>query len=259
MSKKFQKSKAQLEKDLVSIFSSVFLTDDDDDYVARQETAHQKIIFLPTPRPCSMTAFLGTFPLKRISHREKSMHSRTDFLSSHPIITMKEGAINTDMALLLSSEPIDGGIFSSEDITTGLIIGFFLAFLASFLQGQGSQNDIVLWNGKRNSSAADGDSTMSESKTSVVFDGDDWREISRPENYILYNRRSKDDSDNKIVKENNFRSEKAWVLLALLALFVPIFSIEFFFALSRQVLCGGGATALGDHSAPWAEYLCSPV
>ena len=100
---------------------------------------------------------------------------------------------------------------------------------------------------------------MSESKTSVVFDGDDWREISRPENYILYNRRSKYDSDNKIVKENNFRSEKAWVLLALLALFTPIFSIELFFALSRQVLCGGGATALGDHSAPWAEYLCSPV
>lgn len=249
-----------MPKDLVSIFSRVFfffLTDDD--YVARQETAHQKTIFLPTPRPCSMTAFLGTFPLKRISHREKIMHSRTDFLSSHPIITMKEGAINTDMALLLSSDPIDGGIFSSEDITTGLIIGFFLAFLASFLQGQGSQNDIVLWNGKRNPSAADRDSTTSESKTSVVFDGDDWREISRPENYILYNRRPKEDSENKIVEENNFRSEKAWVLLALLALFVPIFSIEFFFALSRQVLCGGGATALGDHSAPWTEYLCSPV
>ena len=201
-----------------------------------------------------MTAFLGTFPLKRISHREKIMHSRTDFLSSHPIITMKEGAINTDMALLLSSEPIDGGIFSSEDITTGLIIGFFLAFLASFLQGQGSQNDIVLWNGKRNPSAADGDSTMSENKTSVVFDGDDWREISRPENYVYYNRKPRED-----LEENNFRSEKAWVLLALLALFTPIFSIELFFAVSRQVLCGGGATALGDHSAPWAEYLCSPV
>lgn len=40
--KKFKKGKAEVEKDLVSIFSSVFvfLTDDDDDYVARQETAH---------------------------------------------------------------------------------------------------------------------------------------------------------------------------------------------------------------------------
>jgi len=156
-----------------------------------------------------------------------------------------------------------------------------------------------------------------ETKGAVVFDGKKWKEMSRPENYILYSTRVKRrlplSSNNPVGKDtdlgNTIRSslfnkksdstsatstttssspvnkksyiEQRWVLLGLLILFVPIFSIEFFFANSRQFICGGGVgdyvamvPSIGDVDdalpnsfddivatpkvlAPWARELCS--
>jgi len=155
-----------------------------------------------------------------------------------------------------------------------------------------------------------------ETKGAVVFDGKKWKEMSRPENYILYSTRVKRrlplSSSNPVGKDtdlgNTIRSslfkeehdststtkttntssvnkksyrEQRWVLLGLLVLFVPIFSIEFFFANSRQFICGGGVgdyvamvASIGDIDdalpnsfddvvatpkalAPWARELCS--
>jgi hypothetical protein len=171
------------------------------------------------------------------------------------------------------SAPIDGGVLSSEDIFIGLILGFILAFTASFLQGRNSQSDFVLWekddpssssssplqaNTATSSSASnDGNDNKAPDKSPVVFDGDSWKEMSRPENYIYYKRNlgKKQPAEDRPAEQN---AGKTWVVVALLALFVPIFSIEFFFALSRQVVCGSGGNGPLSLSE-FAQFLCSPV
>jgi hypothetical protein len=90
-----------------------------------------------------------------------------------------------------------------------------------------------------------------------VFDADNWKEMCKKENYVLYNtkirqRASKSDNSPSIRPIDN--KENRLVLVALLVLFVPIFSIEFFFALSRQFICEmgmGGDTII--------QKLCSPL
>ena len=148
-------------------------------------------------------------------------------------------------ALQLAQEPVD--VMSNEDIFVGVIIAVTLAFTASFLQGQRSQSDFVLWEN-------DGLREEAQQEGNVVFDAEAWKEMSQPDNYILYKRKLKEREDNR--KNNReYRMEKAWVLVALLVLFVPIFSVEFFFALSRQVICGGNPL----NQADWAQQLCSPA
>ena len=131
-----------------------------------------------------------------------------------------------------------------------------MAFTASFLQARRNQDDFDLGDfggvGEiQNVSCTD----ENFSNETVVFDS--WKEISRPDNYVFYNRRAK----GKKIQEtpdntsSSFQLERAWVLLTLLALFVPIFLVEFFFALSRQVLCGSDPINQSD----WAELLCSPA
>ena len=92
-------------------------------------------------------------------------------------------------------------------------------------------------------------------KSPVIFDGDSWKEMSRPENYVFYKRNLNKETPNQ--QQISPKNER-WVLAALLALFVPIFSIEFFFALSRQLLCGGGGNGLFSPS-DFAQFLCSPA
>ncbi|KAG7346639.1 hypothetical protein IV203_005708 [Nitzschia inconspicua] len=147
-------------------------------------------------------------------------------------------------------------ILSSSDIFNGSLIALLLAFLASFLQGRRNQNDLVLWEqpvGNLTSS--------SNEETTRIFDRDAWNEMSRPENYILYNQRvrQKKFSQPKPLQDQSpsFPVERAWVIVGLLALFVPIFSIEIFFALSRQIFCGDGSSLLDQPY--WALYLCSPA
>jgi hypothetical protein len=141
-------------------------------------------------------------------------------------------------------------VLSTEDIVVGTVLALALAFTASFLQSRRSQNDFVLW--EKNSVEDLADTKSPEEN--VVFDAEEWREMSRPDNYILYNRKLNEREKNR-KSSQSVRSENFWVIIALLTLFVPIFSVEFFFALSRQVVCGGNPM----DQVEWAEYLCSPA
>lgn len=139
---------------------------------------------------------------------------------------------------------------STEDILVGIVMALVLASTASFLQGRREQDDIVLWENKSSSD------DLNVTAAVRVFDGDSWKEMAKPENYVLYNRKVKDLNKKKKIKNDGGGLERPWVLLKLLALFVPIFSVEFFFALSRQLLCDSGTTLLvGPDSA---EFFCSP-
>ena len=144
--------------------------------------------------------------------------------------------------------PLD--VLSTSDIVVGAMLAIALAFTASFLQGQRSQNDFVLWE----KDDLDGLNNNNPQEENVVFDGESWKEISRPDNYILYRRKLKE-REKKRKENRSFQVEQAWVVLALLVLFVPIFSVEFFFALSRQVICGANPINQSD----WGHFLCSPA
>jgi hypothetical protein len=144
-------------------------------------------------------------------------------------------------------------VLTRDDLIYGTLIALALAFTASFLQGRRNQNDFVLWELSGNSTSTGTDGSPS-SKGSIVFDADSWKDISRPDNYILYNRRLREQGSKDKGGGRLFKVEKAWVVVALIALFVPIFSVEIFFALSRQLICGGNPL---DQSE-WGEYLCSP-
>jgi len=212
-------------------------------------------------------------------------------------------------------------VLSNRDIFDGVILALALSFLFSYLNGRtSSASDVILWSSRaqpddslssqtttvdrndevdQHGSTIDDNnaSTDDETKKTVVFSETEWKEMSRPENYVLYSTRVKRRlplSDNNLVGKdtsvdlvgtlrsavsttdlNNESSEQQmrqkWSLIGLLILFVPIFSIEFFFALSRQFVCGAGyanmdgsvGDTLGDISAatksvsPWAKELCS--
>lgn len=150
-----------------------------------------------------------------------------------------------------TSSPVD--VIGSSDIFYGTLIALVLAFTASFLQGRRNRDDFApseLSDMDMRSSSIDVDDD-SFSKDTIIFDADSWKEMSSPESYVFYNKKLKQRES----KSSTFKSENALVLFALLALFVPIFSVEFFFALSRQVICGSDPMNQSDLSV----FLCSPV
>jgi hypothetical protein len=146
----------------------------------------------------------------------------------------------------IHSSPAD--VLSTEDIVVGAVLAVVLAFCGSFLQGRRAQNDFVLWE----KDPKEMNSSNVTQTDSVVFDADSWKEMSRPDNYILYNNNKL--QEKKSASDDSFRVEQAWVVIALLALFVPLFSVEFFFGLSRQFICGGDPLSQSD----LALELCSP-
>ena len=193
-------------------------------------------------------------------------------------------------------------VLSTSDIVVGAILAFALAFGWSFLNGQSSSSNFISWRSQLDNSSKDTaeastsgivdnditqrsdreeingydvDNDIAESDISApkVFNADNWKEMSREENYVLYNTRvraardsgrerkadrdavtTKGDTEGDVEIVSGVRSEKKWVLVALLVLFVPIFSVEFFFALSRQFMCGGDPL----NQSEWAQILCSP-
>lgn len=156
-----------------------------------------------------------------------------------------------------------GDALSTEDIVVGTILAFILAFTYSYLNGQSSSTSFVSWGNqiKKNEDSFD-ESTETAGDDERVFDAKNWKDISREENYVLYNTRVKSSLQKLNTKQQNSnnvnvdKTENKLVLVALLALFVPIFSVEFFFALSRQFLC-----EVGDPSdrVEFVQKLCSPV
>jgi hypothetical protein len=154
---------------------------------------------------------------------------------------------------------------STQDIVVGTILAFVLAFTYSYLNGQSSSTPFVSWGNqiqKENEVAEDSfESAETKEVENRVFDANNWKDISREENYVLYNTRIKSSLQKLNTKQQNSnvnvsKTENKLVLIALLALFVPIFSVEFFFALSRQFLC-----EVGDPSdrIEFVQKLCSPV
>ncbi len=188
-------------------------------------------------------------------------------------------------------------VLSNQDLTDGTVIAIALAFLASFLQGRSpSASNIKLWPGENRESELNDELNSVETvqtrsvlregdydqvKVSpAVFDGDEWKDISKPENYLLYTSklRTKQQLQKKIqgsssVKGSTYGKENRLIFFSLLVLFVPVFSVEFFFALSRQFICGDFVTNVSDSVwltdseralsslngfSPWALELCSP-
>lgn len=189
-------------------------------------------------------------------------------------------------------------VLSTSDILVGATLAVALAFGWSFLNGQSSSSNFISWrsqldgdigsrdnaeaNTARGSSTAkravgeerigyDGDGVADrDTSDPKVFNAENWKEMSREENYVLYNTRVREgvrerkadrvvvategDNEGDAATVSGLPSEKKWVLVALLVLFVPIFSVEFFFALSRQFMCGGDPL----NQSEWAQILCSP-
>ena len=165
-------------------------------------------------------------------------------------------------------------VLPDQELLGGLVVALLLAWLGVYLQSSRNQNDFVLSRSSalspldpslstNNITSVRGDETFNESfseptsaNETVVPDTnsseppflfDDWKEMSRPDNYVWYNQRLRKGT-NKSDGSSNW--ENPLVLVGLLALFVPIFSFEFFLTVSRQILCSG----LLDQSA----RLCAP-
>ena len=176
-----------------------------------------------------------------------------------------------------SSSTTTTDVLSTEDIVVGTILAFILAFGWSFLNGQSSSSTFISWpNQRRNrgdvvSSSAEvketsdvGGSTTNDvlsvegdNDTNVVFNEDNWKEISKEENYVLYNtkiRQKNTENSERKPMQNISKIENKLVLIALLVLFVPIFSVEFFFALSRQFIC-----EMGVGGGELVDTFCSPI
>mmetsp|Transcript_12552 Transcript_12552/g.26094 ORF Transcript_12552/g.26094 Transcript_12552/m.26094 type:complete len:240 (-) Transcript_12552:481-1200(-) len=181
------------------------------------------------------------------------------------------------------SNPNDGvDVLADQDIFDGVIIAFVLAFGFSFLQSRSSSNFILSRsqydtvsekdvedsevNPQPQSQLGENNSTLvfidtdGEVGAKTVFDGQDWKEMSRPENYVWYNakfRKGESTETSESLRQpfgDSSKKEKRWILVGLLLLFVPIFSFEFFLALSRQFMCGGDPFK----QSAWALELCSP-
>ncbi|KAL7503676.1 hypothetical protein ACHAXN_001423 [Cyclotella atomus] len=211
-----------------------------------------------------------------------SWRLHTQHLSSHYILYSRNAPSQLSSTSLqitgssLSSAPIlqstsDVEVLSTQDIIIGAMIAFLLAFSYSYLNGQSSSTNFVSWR----SSGPDlnyynttpgqlVDDNAAISGNTTVLNETNWKEMSRPENYILYNTRIRDKqrerdsstSQGSLSNKSSSRENKL-IVVALLALFLPIFSIEIFFALSRQFICEGGL--FGSLGGDLAEKMCSPI
>jgi hypothetical protein len=168
-------------------------------------------------------------PLRMLSNNDNimSMAPSSSFISNSATVT-----------------PAD--VLSTQDIAMGTILAFILSFGYSYLNGQSSTSNFVSWAPNNNNKD---DQTLVDSDCDKTFNADNWKEISREENYVLYSTRIRQSNLGRREKKENKS-----ILLALLVLFVPIFSIEFFFALSRQFVC-----EMGLGGTEFVHKLCSPI
>ena len=174
-------------------------------------------------------------------------------------------------SLTLSVSDVE--VLSPQDIIIGTFLALILAFGYSYLNGQSSSTDFVSWRSgpQTNNKVSESEVVLLEEaavRNSTVFNETNWKEMSREENYVLYNTRIRKkksimsklnkDAETGSHSSTNQSRENKLVVIALLALFLPIFSIEIFFALSRQFLCEGGLF-VGMSGGDLADRLCSPI
>ena len=182
-------------------------------------------------------------------------------------------------SLSISSDSADN-ILSNQDLIDGTFIAVLLAFMFSYLNGRTpSSSNVKLWPNDRAATDLLNPDVLLETRLNStesagisVFDANDWKEAGKAENYILYTNKIRKDKIRKEREPNEslsdskaFQKENRLALIALLVLFVPIFSVEFFFALSRQFVCGDYVTQVDDAlwsssngMSTWAKELCSP-
>lgn len=135
-------------------------------------------------------------------------------------------------------------VLSNQDLLAGVAIALALVSWNLFLQQRRDQEII---SSKAGTASDVGSNATTTTTTTTTYLYEDWNDISNPDNYIWYKQRIK-------AKDNTFKTgttttktkttttktkptEQRWVLVALLLLFAPIFSFEFFLTLSRQLFC----------------------
>jgi hypothetical protein len=136
-----------------------------------------------------------------------------------------DGRLTTTTSLSSSSGTDLDSVLSNTDLVVGIVLACLLAALASFLQSQRSHNsDFVV--------APPPVRPSSSTNTTNTTTFDDWQEMAQPDNYILYQTRLRQPPQKKKAV-----AESHWILIALLLLFVPIFSVEFALAAGRPLVC----------------------
>lgn len=221
--------------------------------------------------PWSTRASTHTNTLSRVGslhlHLSNCSPSSTIFGSSNQSKQLQSSIDSNSVVLAVSSNT---DALSTQDIVIGTILAFILALGYSYLNGQSSSTNFVSWQSQPPLSIVNGTSEIESLDerdiNSRVFNETSWKEISRKENYVLYNTRIREkqspvknastrDSSSDI---NSKQRENKLIVFALLTLFLPIFFIEIFFALSRQFICEGGWFG-GDFGGDLAERFCSPI
>ena len=194
-------------------------------------------------------------------HEISRLHRQRRNLYGLHSFSKNKSNIRSSTAMRSLDVPLESdGVLGLKDLTDGTVLALVLAFSYSFLQRDSS--NVILWkksdtndgykeleegNSIQNDLVDSDEETSSKRKT---FTEDGWRDLIRSEDYIFFNKRKDSNSDQSIAKN---KTENKAVLIALLILFVPLFSIEFFFALSRQFICGGDPFTQSELS----QFLCS--
>ena len=110
----------------------------------------------------------------------------------------------------------------------------------------------------KTSSSINNNNYNTDGDQGIIFDKESWEEMKRPDNYVLYNKKLKERQAMREKNRGNLIKEQKWVIVAMLSLFVPLFGVELFFALSRQFICGAGIDG-STASSEWSQLLCAPV
>ena len=199
---------------------------------------------VPYPKSQSLSTW------KTVNHHPYCIHSQPPRpLQLHP------GLVSLELS---SANELDN-VLSNQDLLIGTLLAVLLASFASSLQNRRNQNDFILgsedsqpFSASTKEEQSTGLQDVLNSTTAITEVEDasqqfqDWKEMSQPENYIWYKKRQQEPSSSR-----QMPVEQRWVLFALLLLFTPIFSFEFFLTVSRQLLC----------NSHWevARQWCAPV
>lgn len=144
------------------------------------------------------------------------------------------------------------GVLSHDDLVAGILLATSLALLSSFVQRSGRQSTEFHLVDEEGDLDDDG-----KKEGSALFSAEAWKDISRPENYVLFNTQIRNQlkkQDRPWTNSDFLRIGNSGAAIALLAVFLPIFLFEIFLALSRQVVCNGDFLLQNA----WALELCSP-